>query len=111
MPCVGEPLLLAARRTSSLTMKSRQASAAVDIDLRRRRRLARRVDGLARTQQRLRRDARPVRALATDELALDDGDAQPALGQRARAVLTRRARAEDDDVVVAVLTFVDLSSD
>ena len=40
-------------------------------------------------------------ALAADELALDDGDAQAAFGERAGAVLARRAAAEDDDVVVA----------
>ena len=51
-------------------------------------------------EQRLGRDARPVGALAADELAFDDGDAQPALGQRAGAVLARRAAAEHDDVVV-----------
>ena len=82
-------------------MKSRQASAASTSTSRARRRLARPVDRLARPQQRLRRDAGPVGALAPDELALDDGDAQAALGQRAGAVLARRAAAEDDDVVVA----------
>ena len=73
----------------------------LDVDLGGRGRLARPVDRLARPQQRLRRDARPVRALAADELALDDGHAQAALGQRARAVLARRAAAEHDHVVVA----------
>ena len=72
----------------------------VDVDLRGRRRLARAVHGLAGPQQRLRRDARPVRALAPDQLALDDGDTQPAVGERAGAVLPGRARAQDDDVVV-----------
>jgi hypothetical protein len=72
----------------------------LDIDLRGRRRLARRMDRLARPQQRLRRYARPVRALAADQLALDERDAQPALGQRAGAVLARRAAAQHDDVVV-----------
>ena len=55
---------------------------------------------LAGTQQRLRRDAGPVRALAADELALDERDAQAALGERAGAVLARRAAADDDHVVV-----------
>ena len=73
----------------------------LDVDLRVRRRLVRRVHGLARTQQRLRRDARPVRALAADELALDERDAQAALGERAGAVLARRAAADHDHVVVA----------
>ena len=73
----------------------------VDVDLGGRRRLPRRVHGLARPQQRLRRDARPVRALAADQLPLDDGDAEPALGERAGAVLPGRPAAQDDDVVVA----------
>ena len=73
----------------------------LDVDLGARGRLARPVDRLARAQQRLRRDARPVRALAADQLALDDGHAQAALGQGARAVLARRAAAEHDHVVVA----------
>jgi len=34
-------------------------------------------------QQRLRRDARPVGALTADQLALDDGHAQPTVGERA----------------------------
>ena len=66
----------------------------LDVDLRARRRLAGRVHGLARAQQRLRRDARPVGALAADELALDEGDAQTALGERAGAVLARRAATD-----------------
>src|SRR5262249_58967803 len=73
----------------------------LQVDLGGRGRLARGLDGLARAQQRLRRDAGPVRALAAHELALDDGHAQAALGQRARAVLAPRAAAEHDDVVVA----------
>ena len=81
-------------------MKSRQASAAVDVDLRAGRRVARGLRRLAGAQQRLGRDARPVGALAPDQLALDEGDAQAALGQRAGAVLARRAAADDDDVVV-----------
>ena len=72
----------------------------LDVDLRRRRRVARGVHRLARAQQRLRRDARPVGALAADELALDERDAQAALGERAGAVLARRAAADDDHVVV-----------
>jgi hypothetical protein len=57
------------------------------------------VHGFSRTQQRLRRDARPVGALAADELALDDRDAQAAFCERAGAVLARRAVADDNDVV------------
>ena len=72
-----------------------------DVDLRRRCSVPCRVHGLAGAQQRLGRDAGPVGALAADELPLDEGDAQPALGERAGAVLTGRAAADDDDVVVA----------
>ena len=73
----------------------------VDVDLRAGRRLARGVHCLTGAQQRLGRDARPVRARSPDQFALDDGDAQAAVGQRAGAVLARRAAAHDDDVVVA----------
>src|SRR5262249_25095129 len=72
-----------------------------DVDPRGRRRLVGAAHRLARTQQRLRRDARPVGALAADQLALDQPDAQAALGERAGAVLARRAAADDDDVVRA----------
>ena len=82
-------------------MKSRQASAASTSTSAGRGRLVRGVRRLARAQQRLGRDARPVRALAADELALDERDAQAALGERAGAVLAGRAAADDDDVVVA----------
>ncbi len=50
-----------------------------DVDLCGGRRLARGMHRLAGSQERLRRDARPVRALAPDQLTLDDGDAQPAV--------------------------------
>jgi hypothetical protein len=59
------------------------------------------MHGLTRAQQRLGGDARPVGALAADQLALDDGDAQSAGSQRRSAVLAGGAAAEDDDVVVA----------
>ena len=42
---------------------------------------------LTRAQQRLRGDARPVGALAAEQLALDDRHAQAALGQAVGAVL------------------------
>src|SRR5262249_28774871 len=48
-----------------------------------------------------RRYAGPVGALAADQLALDDGDAQAARRQRGRAVLAGRPAAENDHVVVA----------
>ena len=72
-----------------------------DVDLGARRRLARAVHRLARAQQRLGRDARPVRALAADQLPLDDGHPQPARGDRGGAVLAGRPAAQDDHVVVA----------
>ena len=50
--------------------------------------------------RRLGGNARPVRALAADQLSLDDRDAQSARGQRRGAVLARGAAAEDDHVVV-----------
>ena len=49
----------------------------LDVDLRGGRRLARLLDRLAGPQQRLGRDARVVRALAADQLALDDRDLRP----------------------------------
>ena len=72
-----------------------------DVDLGARRRLARAVHRLARAQQRLGRDARPVRAFAADQLPLDDGHPQPARGDRGGAVLAGRPAAQDDHVVVA----------
>ena len=82
-------------------MKSRQASAASTSTSAVAAASRAPVDRLARPQQGLRRDAGPVRALAAHQLALDDGDPQAALGQRAGAVLARRAAAEHDHVVVA----------
>ncbi|HET6774236.1 MAG TPA: hypothetical protein VFH36_13050 [Acidimicrobiales bacterium] len=73
----------------------------LDVDLGVRRGVARGMHRLAGAQQGLGRDARPVGALAPDQLTLDDRDTQSTLGQRAGAVLARRAAAEDDDVVVA----------
>ena len=74
----------------------------LDVDLRAGSRIARVLHRLTGAQQRLGRDARVVRALTPDQLALDEGDPQAALGQRPGAVLTRRAAAHDDDVVVGV---------
>ena len=101
MPWSVEPLLgtgVRVVRDHEVTPGQRR----LDVDLRARRGLVRVVYGFTRAQQRLGRDARPVGALAADELAFDDGDAQAALGQRAGAVLAGRAGAEDDDVVVGV---------
>ena len=53
----------------------------------------------AAAQQRLRRHARPVRALAADQLALDEDGGQAALHGAVGDVLADRAGADDDDVV------------
>src|SRR4051812_19005694 len=53
-----------------------------------------------RAQQRLGGDAGPVRALAADELALDDRDPQVTVDERTGAMLPGGPAAEDDDVVV-----------
>src|SRR5487761_1165714 len=71
------------------------------VDLSARADVARALHRLARAQQRLGRDAGPVRALTADQLPLHHGDAQPARGQGRGAVLTRRPAAEDDHVGVA----------
>ena len=47
----------------------------LDVDVGTRRRVARVVHSLARPQQRLGRDARPVGAFAADQLRLDESDA------------------------------------
>ena len=72
-----------------------------DVDRRRRGGVVRGVGGLAGPQERLRRDARPVRALAPNELALDERDPKPALGERPGAVLAGGAATDHDHVVVA----------
>ena len=74
----------------------------LDVDLRARAGLARALHRLARAQQRLRRNASPVGALAADQRSLNDGDAQPARGQRRSAVLAGRPAAENDHVIVTV---------
>src|SRR5690554_2147082 len=71
-----------------------------DINFRLRRCCVRCVRCFAGAQQSLGWNAGPVGALAADELALDDGDAQTAFGQCGRAMLARRATADDDDVEV-----------
>jgi hypothetical protein len=95
----GEPALLAGvgiARDHEVT--PRECARDVDLGVGAHREHA--VHRLARAQQRLRRDARPVGALAADQLALDDGDAQPALGERASGVFARGAAPEHDHVVV-----------
>jgi hypothetical protein len=64
-------------------------------------RLAGGLDGLARAQQRLRRDAGVVVAFAADQIALHDRDPQAAVGQVSGAVLAGRARPDHDDVEIA----------
>ena len=64
-------------------------------------------------QQRLGGDARPVGALAPDELGLHDHGAQTALRGPVGDVLTDRSRSDDDDVVldcghVSLLSFRDV---
>jgi hypothetical protein len=59
------------------------------VDLRAGRRLARGVHRLAGAQQRLGRDAWPVRAFAPDRLMLGRGDTQATVGQLTGAVLAR----------------------
>ena len=71
----------------------------LDVDLRAGPHLARVLHRLAGAQQRLGRDARLVGALTPDQLALDQGDPQAALGQCPGAVLARRPAPDDDDVV------------
>ena len=83
---VGQPALLAGVgiiRDHEVAPRERS----IDVDLRRCGRVVRGLRRLAGAQQRLRRDAGPVRALATDEFALDERDTQAAFGERTRAVL------------------------
>ena len=70
------------------------------VDLRAGADLACALHRLAGAQQRLGRDARVVRALAADQLALHQGHAQAAVGQRPGAVLAGRAATHHDDVVL-----------
>ena len=49
-------------------------------------------------QQRLRRHARPERALAADQPVLDDRDLQPVLGEPPRRHLARRSGADHHDI-------------
>ena len=52
------------------------------------------------TQQRLRRNARPVRALAADQFSLHHGHVQPSRSQGRRAVLSGCATTEHNHAVV-----------
>ena len=53
---------------------------------------------LARAQQRLRRHAGVVRALAADQVLLDERDLEPAVGDPPGADLPGGPAADDDDV-------------
>jgi hypothetical protein len=72
----------------------------LDVHLGGCRRVARRLNRLAGTQQGLRRDAGEVGALSSHELALHQSHAQASLCQSASAVLAGRASADNDHVVV-----------
>ncbi len=54
---------------------------------------------VARPDKRLRRDAAPVGALATDQLFFHDGGAEAAVGHPASGVFTGRARADHHHIV------------
>jgi hypothetical protein len=58
------------------------------------------VHRFAGAEQRLRRDAGVVRALAAAEFPFDDGDPESAFGECAGAVFSRRTAADDDHVVL-----------
>ena len=66
--------------------------------------LARRLQRLTWPQQRLRRDAGPVVALAPDELALDDRHPKTGVRETPSAMLPRRTSTDDDDVELARAT-------
>src|SRR5215469_9929453 len=71
-----------------------------NVDLRARRGVSGMLHGLAWAEQRLRWNARPVCALAADQLSLNDGDAHPARSKCRSTVLTRRPAAENDRVIL-----------
>ena len=82
---------------------SRRSKDRVDVELagrglRRARDAARLVERLRGAEQRLRRHARVVGALAADEMVLDDRDREAVLAEAAGAHLAGRAGADHDDV-------------
>ena len=85
-PMLGEPTLLAGGGVVRNHVVA-PGNGRLDVDLRCRRRFVCAVHGLSRAQQRLRRDARPKGTLATDQLVLDQCDAQSAICERSGAVL------------------------
>ena len=60
------------------------------------------VVDLGRAQQRLGRDAAPVRADAAEEIALDDRGLEAKLRRADRGDIAARSRADDDDVEIGV---------
>jgi hypothetical protein len=58
--------------------------------------------GLRRPEERLARNARPIRAFASDALGFDDDRAESAFDSPIRHVLPRRPAADDDDVVLVL---------
>ncbi len=75
------------------------------VDLRGGRRLVRVMYCLAGAQQRLGRDARPVRAVTPGQFPLDHGHPQAAVRQFTGAVLPGGAGAHNDHVIVGVHGF------
>jgi len=61
------------------------------------------VEQLRRAQQRLGRHAGVERALAADEVRLDDRDGMATLGEPARDHLARRPGTDHDDIELALL--------
>ena len=61
------------------------------------------VEQLARPQQRLRRHAGVIGALAADQVLLDDRDPEAAVGQAARADLSRGAGADHNRVELGLV--------
>ena len=95
---IGEPALLArigVTRHHEVTPRQRGRH----VDLRARAGLAGALNRLAGPQQRLRGNARPVGALAADQLALNHGDMQPARSQGRGAVLARCSAAQNNHVI------------
>src|SRR5262249_38420576 len=98
-PVLGEPALLT-RVGVVGDLEIAPCQRGVDVDGGRRGGLLRRMRRPARAEQGLGGHARPVGALAADELALDERPPEPALCKRAGAVLPGRAGADHDHVVV-----------
>jgi hypothetical protein len=96
---IGEPALLAGVRVIR-DHEVAPGECRRDVDFGLRGCLARTVNGLAGTQQRLRRNARPIRALAANKLALNQRHAQAAFRKRTDTVFARRTAPNHDHVEV-----------